>query len=57
MSPPNRRDPEKHKEQMRRGAKARNEARNELIRRHPAEYLEIYTEIATKYGVTPKVAR
>lgn len=54
MSAPNRRDPEKHKDQMVRGAKARNLARSELVRRHRAEYDEIYAAIALENGVTPQ---
>ena len=53
MGAPNRRDPEKHRDQMRRGGKARNEARAELVRRHREEYDEIYAEIAEIYGVKP----
>jgi hypothetical protein len=51
---PNRRDPDKHADQMRRGAKARNDARAELVRRHRAEYDAIYAELASANGVTPQ---
>jgi hypothetical protein len=46
-------DPDKHADQMNRGAKARYAARAELIRRHRAEYDQIYAELAAKAGVTP----
>jgi hypothetical protein len=53
MAQPNRTDPDKHADQMRRGAKARNDARAELVRRHRAEYDEIHAEMAAKHDVKP----
>lgn len=51
---PNRRDPDKHQDQMNRGAKARYAARAELMKRHRDEYDAIYAEIAPSYGVAPQ---
>lgn len=50
----NRTDPDKHAEQMREGAKLRYAAKAELIRRHRAEYDEIYAELAQGSNITPQ---
>jgi len=46
-------DEEAHRDQMRRGNKARADARAELVRRHRAEYDEIHAQFAAEQGITP----
>jgi hypothetical protein len=48
-----RRDPEKHKDQVRRANKARYKATQALIARHRAEYDVLYEVEAEKAGVDP----
>ena len=56
MTSPNRSDPDKHKEQMRRASQARYAATRRLQAAHPAEWASLYEEEARLRGVTPSSA-
>lgn len=49
-----RRDPEAHRDQVRRGAAARNAAVKRLIETHRKQYERFYEEEAHARGVEPK---
>lgn len=56
MTSPNRSDPDKHKEQMRRASQARYAATRRLQAAHPAEWAALYEEEAHARGVTPSLS-
>jgi hypothetical protein len=50
---PNRTDPEKHRDQVRRANAARKAAVDRLIKLHPIQFYRLYKEEAAKRGVSP----